>query len=123
MRTISLPFRFDGYGHVATTTDIRRVWADRVRSVVATSIGERLMRPSYGTPTPVHLFRNTDGIESVLDVDVAASFAQWLPGVQYLGLEFDEVPDTGEVVVEVKYSIPESAQSEPDSVSVIVEVP
>ena len=120
MRTISLPFRFDGYGNIASTTDIRRIWADRVRGVVATSLGERLMRPSFGTPTPVHLFRNTDGIESVLDVDIAAAFAKWLPGLTYQGLEFDDAGS--EVIVEVLYSIPETAQSEPDSVSVIVEV-
>lgn len=122
MRTISLPFRFDGYGHVATTTDIRRIWADRVRSVIATSMGERLMRPLYGTPTPVHLFRNTDGIETVLDVDLASAFSKWLPRLTYLGMTLDD-DDAGEVTVEVQYSLPESLQSEPDSVSVIVEVP
>lgn len=121
MKSISLPFRVDGYGRVATTSDLSKIWQDRVRSVVATSLGERLMRPSFGCPTPVHLFRNTDSIETVLDVDVATAFNKWLPGITYEGMEFYSTPDTGDIEVEIRYSVPARAESL-DSVSVVIEV-
>lgn len=121
MRAISLPFRFDGYGHVAATTDLSKVWADRVRGVVGTMLGERLMRPTYGSPTPIYLFRNTEGIESVMDVDMASAFSTWLPTLQYLGIDFDEIPDSGTVEVTVRYALPGELKSE-NSVNVVIEV-
>jgi phage baseplate assembly protein W len=121
MRAISLPFRFDGYGTVATTTSMSRIWADRVRSVIATALGERLHRPNYGTPTPIHLFRSTDAIHTVLDVDIATAFQTWLPQLRYLGLELTEVSNTGEVEVQIKYGVPDSNVSD-NSVSIVIEV-
>lgn len=121
MRAISLPFRVDGYGRIASTTDLPRIWADRVRSVMATALGERLMRPSFGTPTPVHLFRGTDSIETVLDVDVASAFQKWLPDLQYEGLDFYADPANGSIEVSIRYSIPDRASSQ-NSVNIVIEV-
>lgn len=121
MKTISLPFRLDGYGHVAATTDMSKIWADRVRSVVATSLGERLMRPSFGSPTPIHLFRNTEDIQSIMDVDVASAFQQWLPSLTYLGMTFDEVGESAEVLIEIQYGVPGIAESI-STVNIMIEV-
>lgn len=121
MKSISLPFRIDGYGRVASTSDLTKIWQDRVRSVVATSLGERLMRPSFGCPTPVQLFQNTDMIETVLDVDVAAAFTRWLPDLRYDGLYFYSAPDSSDVEVEIRYSIPDRASSQ-GSVNIVIEV-
>jgi phage baseplate assembly protein W len=121
MKTISLPFRFDGYGRVATTSDMSKIWADRVRSVISTALGERIMRPNFGTPTPLWLFHSTEAIESVLDVDVASAFATWLPALKYQGLTYTPVDDTGEVQIDVLYATPERATAL-DAVTIVIEV-
>ena len=121
MRQISLPFRLDGYGAVATTSDLSRIWADRVRSVIATSFGERVMRPDFGCPTPVHLFRGTESIETVMDVDHASAFADHLPQLTYRGIIREPAAENGDVSVEINYAIPGRSESL-NSVNVVIEV-
>lgn len=131
MRAISLPFRlaylFDvngqkvvSYGRIADTGNLQKIWADRVRSVVSTALGERLMRPNFGCPTPIYLFGATDGIDAVLETDVASAFSRWLPDLNFEELIIEQDPESGTLYVDVRYSIPETATS--DSVQVAIEV-
>jgi uncharacterized protein len=48
MTNIALPFRFDGGGRTAQTTDDDHI-RDLIQQVLFTSPGERLNRPTFGT--------------------------------------------------------------------------
>jgi uncharacterized protein len=105
MKTISFPFRFDGYGKVATTSDMSRVWADRVRSVVSTYPGERLMRPDYGTAIPDDLFSAVYSSPEFIDAQVANSFAAWLAEVNLVGVNYMNA-GLSEVSLQIEYVTP-----------------
>jgi len=120
MRTISLPFRFDGYGNVATTTSMNKILADRVRSVVSTNLGDRLMRPTYGTVTPVHVFGAADHMTSALDSDLSNALGAWVPEIRYTGMVVTPDPTRATVYVDVTYETP-SATSEAGSALITIE--
>jgi phage baseplate assembly protein W len=104
MRAISLPFRIDGYGRVASTTDLDRINQNRVRSVLLTSLGERLMRPTFGTTIAATLFDACD--EAIDDIETATvnAFAQELPGLAFEALDvLTEDPESGTVEIEITY--------------------
>jgi uncharacterized protein len=104
MRAISLPFRIDGYGRVASTTDLDRINQIRVRSALLTPIGERLMRPTFGTTIAATLFDTYD--EAIDDIETATvnAFAQELPGLAFEALEvLTEDPESGTVEIEITY--------------------
>jgi len=119
MKSISLPFRIDGYGKVITTTDPQKVWADRTKAAVTTPLGTRIMRPSYGCATPLQLFGNTEDAAITFDSDVTSTFSQWLPDLKYLGVDIMQDPVSAEVSVSVNYSTPVALES--DQVTIVVE--
>ena len=43
-KTLALPFSVDPYGKISVTSEQSKIWADRVRSVIGTTLRERVMR-------------------------------------------------------------------------------
>jgi phage baseplate assembly protein W len=54
--TPAIPFHLDSTGQIQQVSDDDQALSDRVRALVATVPGERLMRADYGVPTPNALF-------------------------------------------------------------------
>jgi phage baseplate assembly protein W len=121
MRAISLPFRVDGYGRVAATSDPSRIWADRVRSVVSTNPGERVMRPTFGCPMPENLFEAMSTVPEVVESDVSKAFVDWLPLLSFGGLDVNHESDqNGEIEVNLSYTVPTIQQNSSTSYSLII---
>lgn len=118
MRAISLPFRIDGYGRVAYTSDDAKINQARVRSALLTPVGGRLMRPTFGTAITARLFATYD--EAIEDIEVAAvdTFAEVLPDLAYESFEVvSEDPESGRAEINITYS---AAQSPSQTVQTFV---
>ena len=110
MSAISLPFRIDGYGRVATTSDVYKIYADRVRSLVCTHVSERLMQPRYGSDVARDLFDLLSQAPDLVDVQIRTAFLEWLPDLTFVGVEVRyEDDDGGEVRMDVTYEVPDVA--------------
>ena len=103
---ISLPFSVDSYGKVASSTDQSKIWADRVRSVLGTTIRERVMRPNFGTLIPFALFNTETGAVSQVEAEVSKAFAQQLGllNLQNVNVTVDQY--TNVLTVEAIYGLP-----------------
>ena len=103
---IALPFNINSYGQVNVTKDQRKIWADRVRSVIGTSLRERLMRPSFGTTIPFSLFEgSTEALEEI-EAEVRNAFSQQLRLLRLEQVNLTADPTTSEVNVETVYRLP-----------------
>lgn len=103
---ISLPFSISPYGKVADTTSQTKVWADRVRSVLGTLIGERVMRPRFGSRIPLEVFEtSTVAVQQVKEA-VFNAFAEFLPLLTLVSVNvtFDDTESL--ISAEVIYSLP-----------------
>jgi phage baseplate assembly protein W len=103
---ISLPFKIDDFGNIGTATSQSKIWADRVRSVIGTAVGERVMRVNFGTEIPINFFENVFSVSETIKEEVNQAFFNNLPE-----LELDEtivVIDEllGLVTAEIKYFLP-----------------
>lgn len=89
---ISLPFVIDSYGKVGSTTEQSKIWADKVRSVIGTSLRERVMRPTFGTIIPFSLFETSDVASAEIRAEINNAFLRFLPTLtlQEVTVEFDE---------------------------------
>lgn len=108
MSAILFPFSIDGYGRVASTTDPMRIWADRVRIALMTNIGERVMRPRYGSEVAGQVFDLIDDAPEMVYAAIAQVFTDALPTLELLDvllLSTDEM--NGEVSLEVVYRVPD----------------
>ena len=114
---LSLPFSVDPYGGITTTNDQTKIWTDRVRSVLGTTVRERVMRPGFGTLIPFALFDTETSAASQVETEVNQAFTQ-----QLSLLRLDEVNVTVDnytnvLTVEVVYALPNN-----ETVSTVVGV-
>lgn len=112
-RAIVLPMRIDDYGRVVSSSLPERVWADRVRTVLNTTVGERVMRPDYGSRIPYGLMESMQELPQLVEDAVRVSFVKFLPTLTLHSVRVIEEYDA-ESFLEVSYSIP--GESDPQSV-------
>lgn len=104
-RTISLPFSIDSYGNVASTKDQSKIWADKVRSVIGTTVGERIMRPDFGTNIPYATFNGKELVAEITKQELFASFAKFLPALTLQNVQVT-VSEDSYVYADVTYTLP-----------------
>ena len=105
-KAISLPFSIDTFGSVGTTTEQSKVWADRVRSVLGTSLRERVMRPTFGTLIPFSLFNNVENAIVEIKEEVTRAFSRQLKLLTLKDTFVEQDFYTNSLKVTVTYSLP-----------------
>lgn len=108
---ISYPFRLDDYGNIAVTSDDTRIWADRVRSVVGTIVGERVMRPTFGTKVAFAAFATRSAMEEIVRREIERGFYSQLPLLTITDLTFDFSAIEGMVSARITYELPNKQES------------
>lgn len=105
-KTISLPFSINDFGAVSFSTDQKKIWADRVRSVVGTTTGERVMRPNFGGKIAYSVHNNLDAAIESINTTVTEVFNSQLPllNLEKIDASFDE--STGTVSADITYRLP-----------------
>ena len=102
---MTLPFTIGSNG-VGKTSDVSKIWKDRVYGVVLTSLNERVMNPSFGTQVKAALFSNVnDAINSVRQ-SVEVGFSKWLTPLTLNSVEGYLDSSDGNLNIEILYSIP-----------------
>ena len=89
---LDIPFRPDGSGKIMATWDLSRQMALRLRSIIGTSPGERVMRPGYGSGAGLQLFEVNDELHaSMLASAVKDAIQIWEPAVAVDDVQVEEV--------------------------------
>ena len=105
-KTIALPFSIDPYGKVTSTSEQTKIWGDRVRSVIGTSLRERLMRPDFGSTMAFNVFESQEAATEAIKTDVKAAFETQLSllTLNSVDTSFDEY--TGVITANITYALP-----------------
>lgn len=103
---MTLPFSVSEFGTIATTTSQEKIWADRVKAAVGTAVGERVMRPDYGTEIPANTFSTLEAASEVLKQQVEIAFTRDLRLLRLVStvVNIDESNSTLEA--EITYALP-----------------
>ena len=102
-KAISLPFSFDQSGSISYTQDEKKMWQDRVVLVLMTRLGERLMRPTFGSEIGDSLFEAEESATTLIKKSVSVAFSRWLKQLELLSVNTDVDPIDGYIVIEVGY--------------------
>jgi len=107
-RAISLPFSIDPYGRVSATQLQSKIWSDKVKSVLGTTLRERVMRPNFGTLIPYSLFNSETSAVAEITSEVNSAFVGQLPllSLQKVNVTSDQYSNV--LTVEVIYGLPNS---------------
>ena len=105
-KTLTLPFSVDPYGKISVTSEQSKIWADRVRSVIGTTLRERVMRPGFGTDISYSVFNTQEDAEQEISREISQAFNQLLPLLTLDSVEslFDSF--TGIINVTMTYKLP-----------------
>lgn len=105
-QALSLPFSVDSYGNISTTIDQSKIWTDRVRSVLGTTVRERVMRPGFGTLIPFSLFDTESSAVSQVKTEVNKAFITQLSLLRLDKTTVTVDEYTNVLTVEVIYALP-----------------
>lgn len=79
---MDLPFRVDAQGRIAFTSDSSRVLRNHVLAIIGTELGERVMRPGYGTSLQSLLFESDYEMTAVtIADDIQQALQRQEPGI------------------------------------------
>lgn len=106
---IAFPFTIDEFGNIGKTDNVSKIWADRVRAVIGTTFGERVMRTEFGTSLEKGVFETRSAMETLAVEEVTDAFKNQLPSLTLgdVTLSYDDVYNT--LSVDVTYSLPSRA--------------
>jgi len=105
---VSLPFRFNELGQVASTRNRAEQIANNLATIILTIPGERVMRPTYGSETKMRVFEANDELtRAAISADLRKAFARWEPEAR---------------IEDIRYSGPEEIQDEIEEGSLFIEV-
>jgi len=103
-KTLSLPFGFDSSsGGLTITTDPAKMWQDRIIIAVMTGMGERVMRPTFGSDATKTVGHNLGDAVSIISQSVSVAFSRWLPELELLNVTGFTDQTDGYLVIEIKY--------------------
>lgn len=108
---LSYPFRLDDYGNIAVTTSSLAIWADRVRSVIGTIVGERVMRPTFGSNLALSAWATRSSMEEIVRREVERGFYLHLPLLTVKDIEFSYNDTENIVNASITYELPDNRES------------
>jgi phage baseplate assembly protein W len=103
---ISLPFTINSYGKVQTTIDQKKIWADRVYSVIGTLSSERVMRPTFGSDAAKELLSSEEVMITNVENSVRLAFLKFLPTLNLLDISASYDRSSNIINIEIVYSLP-----------------
>ena len=118
---ISLPFRFTVAGAIEATSDQNKIWADRVLSVIGTTLGERMHAHTFGTKIYDQVFSTVTEASSGIIEGISKAFATWLPTLTLDNVITDYNEFTNQLFIEVRYKLPNNQDSQLTLGSVVIQ--
>lgn len=115
---IALPFSINAYGRVNTTVERSKIWQDRVRSVIGTYLGERVMRPDFGSDVTDNVFESAEEAQTLIQTNIQEAFAENLPSLTLTDVVVNYDENSGILESEVIYSLPDARTEEVESTTI-----
>jgi len=103
---ISYPFTLDSLGVLNSTSDPRKVYLDRLLTLLSTSPTQRPMLPDYGTDVLQALYENGNNLETSISQAVKKAVAVWMPAINLQQVLVSVPDEDGIAEVEIIIKLP-----------------
>lgn len=122
IRAMQVPFRIDPTGRVGWVEGDHPVMAQYLHALIMTKIGERVMRPRYGSMVSESLFEPIDeGYLGELEADIRDAITAWEPDcrLHMVDIEWNQ---QSRLDLEVSFSVRSTITEQPVRFSVAIDV-
>jgi len=103
---LAVPFALDGKGNILVNNNQSQIWSNRVRALIATRVGERVMRPEYGSKIGESLFNTIGSMSDIVTREVNRVFNEYLPLLTLSNVAVSHNVLTNELLVDISYQLP-----------------
>jgi phage baseplate assembly protein W len=103
---LSLPMSLDSGGNLLAAKTEDSIWSDRVKIALGTRLGERVMRPEYGSTIGNNIFSTVSSMEETIDREVQRVFNELFPLLELNNVSFSFDNLTGRLSVSLVYALP-----------------
>ena len=107
MKAFSYPFTLDPFGVAEVSEDQTKIYQDRVLTLLSTAIGERPMRPTYGTDIVRAMFENQSNAKKAIDAAIRKAIATWIPDITIENINITALNEDGTVGVSLNIILPD----------------
>jgi len=111
MKAISFPFSIDQLGKIEVTTDQRKIYLDRVMTLLSTIVGQRAMRPTYGNDVPRGVYESGGDYSEGVVTAIRTAFTRWLPLVAIQDILITEPGEDGTSQVTLSVTLPDLTEA------------
>jgi uncharacterized protein len=102
------PLALDAQGEIALDGGAENI-AQSVRLILETNLGERVMRPEFGSGLRAAIFENIDATTLALTRHhIERALTQWEPRIDQLSIVTEARPSLGRIDVELRYRVRET---------------
>ena len=106
-----VPFSFRNGGAAYVDLKDRAYWKNKVASVAATELGERVMRPTYGASlTSLVNFETAETIMGSISEAISEALRRWIPEINFSDVTGTYNYQTGTVTLTVAYTTPDNSE-------------
>jgi phage baseplate assembly protein W len=103
---LAVPFALDSKGNILVNNNQSQIWSNRVRALIATRVGERVMRPEYGSKIGESLFNTIGSMSDIVTREVNRVFNEYLPLLTLSNVAVSHNVLTNELLVDISYQLP-----------------
>jgi phage baseplate assembly protein W len=100
---LSWPFTVGADGNIVTSTSQTKIWNDRVAAVLGTRMGERALRPHYGSSVANAVLSDAHTDDVDITARIGTAFRMWLPELKLQTVTVTGPTTEGVLYVEVEY--------------------
>ena len=120
MKALKVPFELDPSGRTAKVEGEYPVLATYIRTLLLTRVGERVMRPTYGSQVASSLFEPMGpAFIAELEGDIRDSIINWEPDVVIVRLDVREQETT--IRVDLEFRVRSNLSEETSTISVEID--
>lgn len=106
MRAISYPFTLTSSGKVVATSDVNKIFLDRVLTLVSTIANQRAMTPAYGVDYKKGLYENANVFETGFEAAVREAVSKWIPEIQVVSYNVRGADESGVATLDLELMLP-----------------
>lgn len=103
---ISFPYTMDVFGNTTATTDVTKIYLDRLLTLLSTNIGQRPILQDYGTDLMRALFENENNLENAVNQAVKEAVSRWIPQMSIEKITVGTVDQEGHADVVISVVLP-----------------
>ena len=108
---LQFPFKLDpNTGTIVSTSSQEAIWNNRVRMALETTVGERVMRPTYGVQISRAVFNTVSAMEDTIRRETSRLFVEQFPLLQLISVTTTHDIKENKLSAEVRYLLPNKTE-------------